>query len=236
MNQDPVLAPFAWQRRWEGETAYSLCGITHTTCTQAVLDAFGQLAIAPLHPWDAVICTSQSVRSTIERVLHEWSKYLTERLGANRRPEVELPVIPLGVDCDHFDSVSTDEKLRKNIRKELGIAKGDIAFLFFGRLSYHAKSNPFPMYRALQEVSQKRNGNYISFSQDGSPMKHSNVTFARRRQNSVLACLCQWSMDVNSTCGALFGRQRIFSHPSQTISKKLLDSLRSRRWQPAFPR
>jgi len=155
-NEDPVISHFAWQRRWEGETAYSICGITHTTCTHAVLDAFSQLVTSPFHEWDALICTSQSVLQTVNKVLEMWTGYLQERLGANRRPKVELPVIPLGVDCDAFQDAAAPQH-RHRWREKLGIGEQEIAFLFLGRLSFHAKANPFPMYRALEMAAKKTN-------------------------------------------------------------------------------
>ena len=154
-NEDPVFSSQAWQRRWEGDTAYSLCGITHTTCTQTVLDAFSQLVTAPFQAWDAVICTSQSVRSTVDQVLESWTGYLAERLGVTHRPAVELPVIPLGIDCDQFAAQAADPLPRKSWRAVLGIGENDIAFLFFGRLSYHGKANPLAMYRALEMAARK---------------------------------------------------------------------------------
>src|SRR5580700_1323514 len=35
-HPDPVLSNRAWQRRHYDESAYSLCGVTHTICTAAV--------------------------------------------------------------------------------------------------------------------------------------------------------------------------------------------------------
>lgn len=153
-NDDPHLAHLAWQRCWEPETAYSLCGVTHTTCTQAIMTSFGQLVTAPFYAWDALICTSRSVRTTVDNVLGEWLAHLAERLGTVRRPPVELPIIPLGVECDRFDAVAANAQTRRSWRSSLGIEDGDLAFLFFGRLSYHAKANPFPMYRALEAAAQ----------------------------------------------------------------------------------
>jgi alpha-maltose-1-phosphate synthase len=154
-NEDPIFSQFAWWRRWDGITAYSLCGITHTTCTDTILDAFGELLTAPFYPWDALICTSQSVKNTVERVLESYSAYFAERLGATRRPAIELPVIPLGVDCDTMDRESQSPQNRKTWRSILGIGEQEIAFLFFGRLSYHGKANPYPMFRALEIAAQR---------------------------------------------------------------------------------
>jgi hypothetical protein len=63
-----------------------------------------------------------------------------------------LPVIPLGVDCARF---APDAAARAAQREALGIAQDEIAFLFVGRLSFHAKAHPYPMYRALERAAQQ---------------------------------------------------------------------------------
>lgn len=157
LNFQPLLEQSAWQRSWEGSNKYSILGMTHTTCTQTVMDAVGRILIAPLESWDALVCTSQSVKITLDRVLSDWFAYLSERLGAMRKPMIEFPIIPLGVDCEQFDSVRGDAGHRNRLRSRLGINDEDVVFLFFGRLSYHAKANPYPMYRALEETAKRTN-------------------------------------------------------------------------------
>ncbi len=58
-------------------------------------------------------------------------------------------MIPLGVDGDAF-VFSADE------RAALGIEADDLALLFLGRLSFHAKANPFPMYLELERAAAGR--------------------------------------------------------------------------------
>lgn len=153
-HPDPVLRNRAWERRHFGETAYSLCGVTHTICTAAVMDAIGRLATDPLYDWDALICTSTVVKSSVERMLGHWRDYLAERLGARPAPSVELPVIPLGVDCRAFDRPQR-EQIRQQLRSELGIGHDEIVVLYLGRLVFHAKAHPLPMYLALEEATRK---------------------------------------------------------------------------------
>lgn len=151
---DPNLSDLAWRRRGVANRAYSLCGITHTTASARVMDALGDLAIAPVQPWDAIICTSRAVKGMVEHIWQSWSGYLEERIG--RRPEipVQLPIIPLGVDSDAFAPSARAEQARAELRQRLGIADGDVAVLFFGRLSYHAKAHPLPMYLGLQAAAE----------------------------------------------------------------------------------
>lgn len=149
----PVLAPLAWQRRRADQRAYSLCGVTHTTASDTVMEAFGSFLTAPLQSWDAVICTSQAVRRTVDHVLGEWSGYLAERLGTARAaPLLQLPVIPLGVDCASFD---TDPAAGHALRTKLGIADDAVVALFLGRLTATAKAHPLPMFRGLETAAQR---------------------------------------------------------------------------------
>jgi hypothetical protein len=65
----PPEARLAWARRRIGQRRYSLCGVCHTTASGTVMQSFTDLLTAPLQSWDAVICPSQSVRTTVERIV-----------------------------------------------------------------------------------------------------------------------------------------------------------------------
>jgi alpha-maltose-1-phosphate synthase len=149
---DPSLHDHAWRRRGRDQRAYSLTGITHTTASSGAMDMIAGFALAPVQDWDAVICTAKTVRTMVEALMDEQAAYLKDRLGAQRVPRPQLPVIPLGVDCARFAS---DPAIRAAQRAGLGIAEGDVAFLFVGRLSFHAKAHPYPMYLALERAAQQ---------------------------------------------------------------------------------
>ncbi|TWA61080.1 glycosyl transferase family 1 [Azospirillum brasilense] len=157
----PGIDQFAWRRRSRDQRAYSLCGITHTTSESP--QALGALATAPIQPWDAVICTSWAARSSVEAVLQPYAEYLRDRLGAAEVPLPNLPVIPLGVDTDAF---RFDPSVRAAERAALGIGEEDVAILFVGRLSFHAKAHPIPMYQALERAAQ-RTGKRLHLIQAG---------------------------------------------------------------------
>jgi glycosyltransferase involved in cell wall biosynthesis len=150
---DPSITDAAWQRRRAGDTAFSITGVTHTTCSDPFMDLVGSWSIAPVQTWDALICTSQSVHSTLTQVIERYEEYLRERLGATAFTRPQLPVIPLGVDIDSLSSNAQAESFRRLQRAALGIGASDIAFLFLGRLSYHAKAHPLPMYLALEQAA-----------------------------------------------------------------------------------
>jgi starch synthase len=150
---DPMITELAWQRRYRDQRLYSLCGVTHTLASKEMVKMIGDLAIAPVQPWDALICTSQAVKTMVEQVLANWADYLEQRLGSRSQTPVRLPVIPLGIDCDVFQSSQASET-RNRLRASLGIASDDLVVLFVGRLIFHAKAHPVPMYLAMEKAAQ----------------------------------------------------------------------------------
>jgi len=149
---DPAIANHAWARRWFGQDAWSIVGITHTIASAAATDLIAALLTGPIEPWDALICTSQAVKRTVQTLLEQQAAYLAARLGATRFAGPELPVIPLGVDCD---SLAPDPAARARWRAELGIAEDDVAILQFGRLSIHAKAHPLPLFLAIERAAAR---------------------------------------------------------------------------------
>jgi starch synthase len=151
----PNTADLAWQRRQFDPRGYSICGVTHTTASEGIMDSIGDLMIAPFQPWDAVICTSQAVRDTYRRVLADWESYLNERTRGLASSPVQLPVIPLGVDCAALEAADKRAAWREEWRERLQVAADDIVVLFMGRLSYHAKAHPLPMYLGLENAARE---------------------------------------------------------------------------------
>src|SRR5439155_22260745 len=65
----------------------------------------------------------------------------------------QLPFTPLGVDSDAYRPVPA---VRADWRQRLGIGNADVAVLFLGRLSFHGKAHPVPMYRGLQQALSRQ--------------------------------------------------------------------------------
>nr|WP_290429086.1 glycosyltransferase family 4 protein [Caenimonas aquaedulcis] len=115
-------------------------------------------------PWDALICTSNAVVSTVRVVLEAQRDYLRWRFGTQLALTTpQFPVIPLGVHCKDFD-LAPDE--RRLARQALGIGDDEVVALFVGRLSFHAKAHPHAMYAALQAVA-KSTGRKLTLIQCG---------------------------------------------------------------------
>lgn len=151
---DAVIGELAWQRRFTDQQAYSVCGVTHTIASQGTMQAIGDLLIAPIQPWDALICTSVAVKTAVDRLLETWADYLAQRTGGRPKIEVKRPIIPLGIDCASFLQGSEAKTTRSRLRQHLGIAPEDIVVLFVGRLIFYAKAHPVPMYLALEQAAQ----------------------------------------------------------------------------------
>jgi hypothetical protein len=64
----PGLENYAfWRRRIGNQRGFSLCGVTHTTSTDRVMQALATGLTAPVQPWDASICTSRAEQSMVRR-------------------------------------------------------------------------------------------------------------------------------------------------------------------------
>lgn len=146
----PGIGSFAWQRDAVGSRSYSLCGVTHTTASHTAMDAISDLLVAPLHSWDALVCTSRAVRDSVRLLVEQKADYFRWKLGATRFAVPQFPLIPLGVDCSQFQQ---DTGVRAKARRELGIKEADVVVLFVGRLSFHAKAHPQAMYLALEKAA-----------------------------------------------------------------------------------
>lgn len=147
----PGLAEPAWRRARVGERRFSLCGVTHTIATHAVMTGLTELLTAPLRSWDALVCTSHAARAAVNQVLQSQAEYLRWRLGASRFELPQLPVIPLGVHTADFEF---GEAERAAARTGLGVIGEEPVVLFAGRLSFHAKAHPQPLLMALQRCAQ----------------------------------------------------------------------------------
>jgi glycosyltransferase involved in cell wall biosynthesis len=166
---DPVLGDEAWTRQALDPRSWCITGVTHTVASLGVQRAFAQMVTAPLEPWDALICTSEAVRRVVEGHFEALGQHLAERWRMPEVPRVRLslPVIPLGVHLEEFDTRPADRQAARQARRaELGVGEDDVVVLFVGRLAWHAKANPWPMYAAL-EAAARRTGKVVHLVQAG---------------------------------------------------------------------
>lgn len=155
----PQVADLAWVRRRDPQaraTDFSIVGMTHTSCELSIQDALANMLTAPVYPWDAQICPSVSVQTMVQRLLDDEAAWLREHLGATRVQAPQLPVLPLGVDCDRLDlPAEAKARHRAHWRAHWGLSESDVCVLYMGRLDLRTKANLLPMLDALQLAAQQ---------------------------------------------------------------------------------
>jgi len=156
---DPGLARWSRLRAGVPSHHFSITGVTHTLCSNAVLEGLEQLLQAPLEPWDALVCTSRAAHGVVNQVLECQREVLERRLNTRfvlpKGPQ--LPIIPLALDPEPFDwrgQCNSRSEQRLQARQMLGIATDAVVILYVGRLSFHSKAHPISLYRTINELNQ----------------------------------------------------------------------------------
>ncbi len=151
----PDLEHLAWiRRRSANDRSYSLIGLIHTLAPPALRQSVATALTAPIQPWDALICTSPSVREGVSDMFAAYGDFLGERFGGQARPQPHLPIIPLGVDAAGIREKAARPGARARVRSDLGIEGEEVLVIWVGRLSFFEKAFPQPMFRAVEEAAQ----------------------------------------------------------------------------------
>ena len=148
----PDITTEAWQRRSHGAQTYAICGITHTTATAAVMRLLGEMLVAPVEDYDALICTSSAVRTAVEAQLDLVRAYMSEAYGPRVRPEAQRVTIPLGLNAADF---APSPAARKTWRERLDIPDDGVVAVYVGRFNVRGKMNPALMAMALERAAQR---------------------------------------------------------------------------------
>lgn len=147
----PNFGAECWKRQRFGMASHAICGITHTTATQAVMRGLLDLRTAPQAPWDAIICTSRAVHAATLRNIELADEHLLQRFGAVP-PKPLMPIIPLGINCDEF---THDPQARRDLRERMGWGDGDIVVATLSRLLPYGKFDPGPLFIALERAQAR---------------------------------------------------------------------------------
>lgn len=157
LRGQPYLAELAWLRRGgdtpHADAAYSLAGLIHTIAPPAIREQIAAAALAPVQPWDALICTSPAVQQALEHLFEQQASFFKERLGASRAPRPQLPLIPLAVEVEQIACQAANGAARHALRQRLAIPDQELLVLWVGRLSYFEKAFPQVMLQAMQRAS-----------------------------------------------------------------------------------
>lgn len=152
---DPSLSPAAWARGVISPDAYSVCGLTHSFSSLSVIEEIEKIIIAPLQPWDAMVCSSAAVKKAVQAIFEQWYAYLKKYRNLDYQSPLQLPVVPLGIHVNEVSDIEQKPAMRKKMREKWGIKENDFVVLFYGRLSYYEKSHPVPMYLALEALANR---------------------------------------------------------------------------------
>ena len=156
LHGSAYLGPSAWLRRHAGqERAYSLVGTFFGLAVAAQRHQMLGALLAPLEPWDAVICSSPTVQTAVHTMLDNMGAYLAERTGARQLRLPQLPVIPIGVDVAGLAAQAANGEARRSLRQQLGLSADAVAVLWVGRLSWFDKAFPQAMLLALEQAAQR---------------------------------------------------------------------------------
>jgi starch synthase len=148
----PPAKEIAAARNLSNPVSFSLMGVTHTLSSTGAMDQISDLVLPPFCSWDALICTSQAAKTLVVQLQEEMQDYWCNSLGATKFVNVQLPVIPLGVDVPAF---LQPLNAKTEAREVMNLSPSEVAFLFAGRLSFHAKANPAPVYQALEKIAKE---------------------------------------------------------------------------------
>ncbi len=149
----PPDPSFAWARLPAGPGAFALTGVTHTLCSTGAVGALCEMLTAPYEPFDALICTSAAVERMVRTLTCAYADYLRERFGGTPAFRPRLETIPLGVNPDRFRPATEQERAAR--RAALKIAPDEVAVLFVGRFTPHAKAHPFPLFHGVAEAARQ---------------------------------------------------------------------------------
>ncbi|WP_304217140.1 glycosyltransferase family 4 protein [Phenylobacterium aquaticum] len=175
----PVNDRIAHLRNSRGPASQSLFGVTHTLSSRDAMDTVSRQTMAPFQPWDALICTSQVAYDVVTRLQAEYRDWAAAHLGATRFVDLKLPVIPLGAD---LEALRRTPASIARARTSLGLAADETAFLFAGRLVFHAKANPAPLYQALEAVARRTGRKLVMIEAGVFPAQAVSNTYRAAQQ------------------------------------------------------
>lgn len=163
----PRISDLAWMRRRRASDGrYSLVGLIHTVAPPEVRRIIADTMLAPVHDWDALICTSPAVQENVTSLFEQWGEYLAQRLGGKPPPRPRLPLLPLGVEAGAF-TPDPDATPRRSIRGAYELGEDDVLVLWVGRLSYYEKAFPQVMFKAVEAATRTADAKRVVFVMAG---------------------------------------------------------------------
>ena len=166
---DPLAQDMLWRRETVPGPGYAFCGLAHAISGLETGSLLEQYCLAPTDRSDAIICPSRAVQAAIRSFLDQYSDYICRRYNASYRCDIQLPVMPLGIDIEKFVAKGDPAK-RGGQRAALGVADDEFVLLWVGRLSHAIKAHPLAMFQAAEQAaiaSAKTGGKRVHFVLQG---------------------------------------------------------------------
>ena len=166
---DPGLSRWQILRSGRPSNSFSITGLIHTLSSSDVISQIERLCISPLHPWDALVCTSNAGKNVVLSVIDNVHEHFQRRFDIKcpYPNSFQLPVIPLGCIDPFEGDLRLKQSRRCESRLELGIDQSSFVVLFLGRLSFHSKAHPLPLYHALSRLTREYPSHSITLLECG---------------------------------------------------------------------
>lgn len=149
---DPHVQNILWQRQQVQGNGFNFCGLAHAIGGLETGELLERYCLSPSENSDAIVCPSHAVQGAIRSFWDVYGDYLKQRFGATFKCPVQLPIIPLGIDIEKFEKITTADK-RAEQRQKLGLGEDDFVLLWVGRLSHAIKAHPLAMFQAAERAA-----------------------------------------------------------------------------------
>ena len=149
---DPMAGDLFKNRTALTGKGFAFCGLAHAIAGYFGGQVLEKFVLEPSAQGDAIICPSRAIQSAVQSFFDQYDSYIGQRLGVKIQTQIQLPIIPLGVDLERFEKICTPD-LRAQQRKTLDLGADDIAVLWVGRMSAAVKAHPVAMFRALEQAA-----------------------------------------------------------------------------------
>lgn len=154
----PDIDEWSIIRTGQKSNIFSITGVIHTLCSTTIIKGLKEYLTGGLESWDSLVCTSTSGKEVVEKAINFYHESLQRKYETtlSNKKYPKITTIPLAVnDITHDKYLSRKEK-RNRARERLEIPRESIVILSLGRLSFHSKSHPLPLYRSIAKITANR--------------------------------------------------------------------------------
>lgn len=138
-------------RRFLKKPEFPVVGHLHASDPGWLLPCLIEFLVAGVDGADAFVCSTSAGKRSVQALLDAVAAAASTGAFLQGWEPFQLPVIPLGIDCDAFEP---SEQSRATIRQSLGIPNHAPVILYFGRFEFYGKCDLLPLLRAFSHISR----------------------------------------------------------------------------------